>query len=227
MNCKQYKEKLTDTLAAGETTLPAELSAHQQACADCRAFYESQAGLFRSMDAGLRAVANQPVHPSFLPSVRAHLDQQASSLRPWFPGWGLVAVAATAIFAVTAGLLWHRPVVPPGLPEDAPVISQAMGNPILAVQPPPSLPAASRDRTHRRVKPVASPAKVSEAELEIIVLPEEREAFARFVAKLPEQKEVALALTRPAPVNEDAPVEIALLDLGSVEVKPLESEARQ
>jgi hypothetical protein len=51
---------------------------------------------------------------------------------------------------------------------------------------------------------------------------EERQAFARFVAELPDEREVALALTRPASALEDVPVEIALLQIESLELKPLE-----
>lgn len=227
MNCTQYKDNLLDALAADETILPTDLLAHQQSCADCRAFHESQANLFRSMEAGLFAVANQPVPPSFLAGVRVRLGEQPAPHRSWFAGWHLAAVAATTVAALLVVLLWHRPVARPGISLNRQVASQTVDN-----QLPPALAASnsaaiSASPVHRGMNPVLSPAVVSEAEPEVLVLPEEREAFARFVARLPKEKNVALALAHPAPERVDAPVEIALLDLGNIEVKPLESESRE
>jgi len=82
--------------------------------------------------------------------------------------------------------------------------------------------AASHTRTKKSAtSAVLSPAP-AEPVPEVIVLAEERQAFAKLVAELPKEKEVALALTRPAPAVPDVPVEIALLMIGIVEVKPLE-----
>jgi hypothetical protein len=62
--------------------------------------------------------------------------------------------------------------------------------------------------------------------LEVIVLAEEREAFAKFVAAIPSNENVAVALSRPAPSVPGAPVEIALLQVSSMKVDPLEGTPR-
>jgi hypothetical protein len=58
---------------------------------------------------------------------------------------------------------------------------------------------------------------------EVMVLAEERAAFVRFVTDLPEEREIAVAFTRPATEAKDEPVEIALLRIDDLEVTPLES----
>ena len=62
---------------------------------------------------------------------------------------------------------------------------------------------------------------------EVIVLAEEREAFGRFVAKVPENPQKAVALTHAAAVQQDLPVEIALLQIERLKVDLLEPAAEE
>jgi hypothetical protein len=57
---------------------------------------------------------------------------------------------------------------------------------------------------------------------EVIVLPEEQAAFAKFVRQLPERQEVILAVAHAAPANDDLPAEIASLEIEGLEMKPLD-----
>ncbi len=84
------------------------------------------------------------------------------------------------------------------------------------------LPKKVSPRTSERHVATVSPPT---PEPEVIVLAEEREAFAEFVAEVPQEPSVALALTRPSPESADEPLEIALLRIDGLEVKPLESFA--
>jgi hypothetical protein len=82
------------------------------------------------------------------------------------------------------------------------------------------------------VLPVSIPkrhasASVPTSEPEVIVLAEEREAFAKFVAEVPEQPQVVVGLTHPAPDTLDAPIEIALLHIDRLEVNLLNPVASQ
>jgi hypothetical protein len=61
----------------------------------------------------------------------------------------------------------------------------------------------------------------------VMVLAEERTAFVRFVTDLPEERDVAVAYTRPATEAKDEVVDIALLQIDELDVKPLESSDRQ
>jgi hypothetical protein len=76
---------------------------------------------------------------------------------------------------------------------------------------------------HKQMKP-SSPARAAiYATSEVIVLAEEREAFLRFAAEVPQERDVALALTRPSRTPPGLPVEIALLRIDEMVVKPLQS----
>jgi hypothetical protein len=54
---------------------------------------------------------------------------------------------------------------------------------------------------------------------QVLVLREEQEAYAHFVTELSKDRDYAIALTSAASESGDAPVEIALLTIKSVEVK--------
>ena len=227
MNCKQCQEKILEALASDAALLPSEVSAHRETCPVCREFYETEASLFHAMDSGLQAIVNEKVPLSLIPDLRAELHQQPIASRAWNPSWSFALVAALAVLAMGAGFFRHGPQIRPNPSEIGPVASRGVGNSMPAVYPPPKLATGGPHRSNNRASSAATLPAPAEPPPEVIVLAEERAAFAKFVAKLPEEKEVALALTQPAPAAPDAPVEIALLEIGSVEVKPLEATARE
>jgi hypothetical protein len=63
---------------------------------------------------------------------------------------------------------------------------------------------------------------VTSSQLEVLVPPDEREAFARFVAVLGERREVALALATPAPQRKDEPASREPLQIKELEIKTLQ-----
>ena len=71
-------------------------------------------------------------------------------------------------------------------------------------------------------KTIAPSPELPDQRVEVIVLADQREAFARFVAELPKEKEATAGLTRPASEPEGVPVEIALLQIHELKVEPLE-----
>jgi hypothetical protein len=228
MNCKQYQEKILESLASGAGLFPGEVTAHRQACPVCRGFHEQQASVFRSIDAGLRAMANQEVPPSLVPGLRARLDQEHPPRRAWIPGWSFaVTVVAVGVLAVGIAYVRRPPESRPNSSGSGPMVSRGAGNPAPVVQPPSKTVGGLPSRTHKGVSSSAPLPSRSEAAPEVIVLAEERQAFVKFVAELPEERDVALALTRPAPPEADVPVEIALLQIESLEVKPLEETPRE
>lgn len=226
MNCQQFQKRMLESLAAGEARLGHEVAAHQQWCPICRAYYEMQSRLFRSMGAGLEAVANEQIPPSLIPAVRVRLQEQPLLGHAWLPSWSFVpvaAVAAVAMLAVGISYVRHRPES-----QSSPsVTSGSVANPERPAPPSEkSVNARARQKRNLASSTTLSPT-ASEAAPEVIVLAEERQAFARFVAELPRERDVALALTRPAPVVQDDPVEIALMQIDSLDVKPLESTTRE
>lgn len=227
MNCKQCQERMLEALVAGDVQVARELVAHQELCATCRQYYEVQSRLFRSMDAGLRAMAKEKVPPSLIPAVRSRLEQQPVPGRAWLPSWSFALVASVALLVMGIRYVRHRSESQPGFSEGASVTSPSAMNAETPALPSQKVATAA---PHRQRKPASSanlPPTDSEAAPEVIVLAEERQAFVRFVAELPEQRDVALALTRPASVVQDDPVEIALMQIDSLEVKPMESTARE
>lgn len=223
MNCKQCQQYMTESLAAAEQNLAPEVAVHQRSCAVCGEFYLAQQTLFRLTDAGLRSLANQPVPPSLLPGVRARLDEQPLPHLAWVARWGLAVPAVLAILILSASHILHQRAIRPTVAANVPTASRNTDNPEPALEP------AQRPAT---VFPLPKPKRVrrtpsSTAAWEVIVLPEERLAFARFVAEIPKERNVALALTRPAPAAAEYSTEIALLKIDNLVVKPLEPTAEE
>lgn len=226
MNCKACQENMLDAVAAGTTTLSDELSAHQQSCPACWEYYELQVGLVRSIDSGLQAMVNQEMPASLLAVARNRLTQQPITQPSWNYLETFTVLAAVTILAISIGYI-RRPNVYPNSAESASLNSGDKADRALARQPPPISLVDSKPRTSKRAgflacKPVSSEATAGGSD-QVIVLVEERRAFAKFVADLPREPKIAQALTRPAPVALDAPVDIALLRIEDMELKSLES----
>ncbi len=227
MNCEQCQTRIVESLAAGVAQVSREVFDHQQTCPVCRDFHEAQASLFRSMDASLHGMVNQAMPPSLLPGVRARLSQEQVAGRGSITHWSFALVAAAVLLAVAVGYVRHRSENHPNFTDSGKVASGSVGNsgPTEQTLQKPMITLPSRAR--RRAISAASPPTTSEPTREVIVLAEERQAFARFVAELPKERQVALALTQPAPAPQDVPVETALLQIESLELRPLEGTPRE
>ncbi len=225
MNCQNAREQITDTLAGGSAELTGELTAHVETCAGCGAFYVQQAELFRAVDSGVSAMANEPVPASLLPRVRARMEERIPR-RSWVSS-ALTAAAALAVVVLVA--IFH-PLVekkPKGMPVSAiPALSK--DNPEVHQHTGIVTAVAALPRGPKVIHAEASRGTCAEgiaAVPEVIVLRQEREAFARFLAELPKEKEIAEALTQAAPQKDEQPVETALLQIGELEVRPLDPAA--
>jgi hypothetical protein len=219
MPCQHYKDALIEA-AASSAEPQGELRAHFDACLDCRAAFEQEQSLFSSIDAGLRVTANAEMPPSLLPRVRARLDEAATPERRWLQP--LTFATASVAFAL-AIFLFARPhhSRPDSQVKQTPQIEASVtddrhpdsgpGTQIVS-----SNANSSQARVHSTfLRPVAS------SQPEVLVPPDEREAFARFVAVLGERREVAIALVTPAPQAKDRPASVELLQINELEIKPL------
>jgi len=63
---------------------------------------------------------------------------------------------------------------------------------------------------------------VASSQPEVLVPPDEREAFARFVVILQERREVAVSLMTPATPTKDESASLEPLQINGLEIKPLE-----
>lgn len=106
MPCETYREALTDAAAVGSApVLTDELRAHFDACSACRAFLAEERQLFASIDSSLRVAANAELPASFLPRVRAGLNEPQARQRAWF---SLGAALASAVLLMMMVLFVRR-----------------------------------------------------------------------------------------------------------------------
>jgi hypothetical protein len=222
MPCKHFKEALIEAAASGAEPR-VDLRSHLAECADCRAAFEQERTLFASIDASLHITANAEVPTSLLPSVRVRLDVEATPQRRWNQ---LLVFAAASVALAFAIFLFARPhhsgpdnqaKRTPQIPvSEAPTTNGHGQNPVAGTQIVSSNANHARPRGHSTLLgPVAS------SQPEVLVPADEREAFARFIARLRERGEVAVALVAPATPTKDDSANLERLQIDRLEVKPL------
>jgi hypothetical protein len=220
MNCRNAQEKIIDLMASRESGLREELDQHVRGCARCRAFLASQASLSTAVDSHLRLIANEPVPSSLLSGVRARLEQEAAPGQ-WILGWRFAAVAAAVVLVAAAGIRTRRPDIPGRAPQATAQVAPGSPNMNRALTLSPQIQQPASQNS-----PVAAVRKAGvlahSSAPEVLVLPEEQQAFRRFVRDISKDRDTAKALVAAVPDSADAPVDIALLTIESVEVKPLE-----
>jgi hypothetical protein len=223
MNCKQCQQKILESLAAGQDVLAFDAARHQESCEVCREFRRTEQTLFTAIDVSLRSLANQPVPPSLLPSVRTLMDKTPAPNRTHFNSWAVAAVTAAALLTVNFGYRMRHPANSLRSTVSTSVASRNVDIPQKAPhpdqQPQESLIPAPKIGHSAPANSTATP--------EVIVLAEEREAFAKFVSAVPEEPNIAQALACPTPAASGDAVEIALLQIDELEVKPLEGTATE
>jgi hypothetical protein len=222
MSCEGYRDRLIDGLASGESSLDGDVTGHLRACAECKRFYEAQVHLFGAIDSGVQTMVNEAVPVSLLPRVRRLVAEAGVPRQAWGFAWGFAAVGIAAMVVIGVGLLRRNPENAGGVTARVPAFTQGVRE-AARVAPVQSQVTAAAPKFHTiKVKNVIVP-NDGEARPEVLVLVEERAAFVRFVTDLPKERDVAVALTRPATDRNDEAVEIALLQIDELDVKPLES----
>jgi hypothetical protein len=228
MKCDRVRENLVNSLAAGQSVPFGELALHVRSCAGCRSFYEAESNLLRSIDSSLQSMVNQDIPASLLPGFRTRLSQQPALRRAWVPAWGIASAALAVATVAVLTFTLSRPRQPleshPSFPLNSSAATTQTSNPAPALPPGRKFEAVPSVSAHRRIESSNPVPDGVPASSEVIVLAEERRAFAKFVARIPQDRAVALALTRPAPTLPEVPIEIALLRIEQMELKPLELE---
>ena len=223
MPCEHYQDALIEA-AASSSAPQGELRAHVAACAACRAAFAQEQSLFSSMDEGLRAVANAEVPASLLPRVRARLADEAAPRRMWAQSLIFGAASVALAFAIFLVVRPHH-ARPDNQAKQIPQIPVSE-TPATNVRGQNSGPATqivssnvNNPKTPGRstlLRPVAS------SQPEVLVPPDEREAFFSFVFAVQQHGDVAAALLAPSPKKEDVLVTVEPLQIADLEVKPLE-----
>jgi len=217
MNCKQCQKEILESLAADAAVLAPAVQDHRSTCTVCGEFYKAQGDLFRSIGDGLKSLANEPVPPSLFPRVRTRIDEQTVGRRLWTPAWGLAATITVVLLLFGVSRKFHPAVNHPNIPGNSPAVSQNVVNPAPVLAP---VQQPAKDSPNHRALQISSLSH-SAAAPEVIVLAVEREAFARFVAEVPENREAALALIQTVPVAASDLHDIALLRIEELDLKPL------
>jgi len=224
MPCENYREALIEA-AAGDSAPSLELRSHLDACTSCRAAFTEELQLFAGIDTGVRATANAEVPHSFLPHVRAGLEIVSASQRRWTPF--LIFAAASAAIVLTVFFATR--------PRHA--INDTQARQILS-EPPNEKPETSAQGEASKTLAImaanglhhtlqrrnsASPSFAPSTQLQVLVPPEEREAFARFISLQQRRTEVVIAVVAPAPDDKDMLLSVKPLEIAELEVTPLES----
>jgi len=204
----------------------AALRAHFESCASCRTAFAEEQALFISIDAGLHATANAEVPASLLPRVRAALDEVEAPRLHWMSP--LIFASASVAFAFLIFLIArpHRS-VSDDLAKQTPPISMPLKPPTGSHGeiPPSGSQIASTSAKHLRAPRKSTLGHSSgSSKPEVLVPPDEREAFARFVAALNERNDFAAAIVAEAPEKKDALVVVDPLQISDIELKPLGSQ---
>jgi len=227
MNCQGAREQTVDTLATGRVEMTREVAGHIQSCAECRTFYAQQAELFRAMDSGLSAMANEPMPASLLPRVRARMAE-THTVSPSFY-WLLPAAAVLVIACLIAFPIMRRSSRSRGVQVAViPERSKNGGEPRrpLAEQPEKStIPPATREQSPRHsARPPAAQRRAQTAELAVLVSSEESEGLLQLAAAVPRSPQWAQAMVHPAapPASQTAPIEP--VEIATLEINPLSQE---
>ena len=224
MPCENYGEALTEA-AAADAAPSRELRSHLEACASCRAAFTEEQQLFAAIDTGLRACANTDVPPTFLPRVRASLENASASRSRLGPFLIFAAASAAIVLTVFIATRERREItdtqakqifsVPPRENPEMSARSEESGTPAIAASPHSYRAAPRKNSTPAR--------SASSTQFEVLVPPEEREAFARFISLQHERSEVVVAVVAPAPDDKDRLLSVKPLEIAELEVKRLEA----
>ena len=229
MPCEHYKDALIE-VAASCSAPHGDLRAHLRECPSCQSAFLEERSLFAAIDSGIHTSANAEVPASLLPRVRVALNEAA---RPGLRWVRSVVFASASVALASVIFLVVRP--RHAAPDDIAWLSPGTGasRPVSAVSANPE--KSSRESTQvTAVRAGHSHTAQNSTQLhsaassrpEVLVPPDEREAFARLVAVLNEHSDIALGLLakvrqKDVPVTGDPPkipdIEIKSLDGTEVE----------
>jgi hypothetical protein len=216
MPCEHYKDALIEA-AASAGALSAAPQSHVQSCSACRQVLMEERALFAALESGVREVANAQLPSAFFTHVRARLAEAPAHNYGWVLAWGVGFTVAASLLMIGVGLSLG------GHKENAHVVS--VDSPALSVKqekraiPPVPTPVLRPPPSDRKRFTKSSTGHVQRADPEVLVPPDEREAFARFVADLNADRSVAVALVSPLaerPDQHDGSFEIPRLEIAEL-----------
>jgi hypothetical protein len=234
MLCEKYQDALID-LVANDAEPTGDVRAHLDACVSCRSYREREQVLFGAIDSGVRAAANVVLPTSLQRRFEAHIAQEAAAKRAASPRWWMCAAAvAAAVIVLTLPILRPRNARERAAPFDAPQLAakQSVTGETLGAVPLDTARVNSRNPRQLSKRPVSKrlARRGENAAPEVLVPPEEKEAFERFLSDLNGKQDLAAALVKPMVERHERPdalietseIETVALSVPPLIVRPLE-----
>jgi hypothetical protein len=221
MPCEKYQDALIDLAASGAEPVGVVRS-HLGGCAPCRTYLKEQQTLLAIVDSGVRQTVNAPVPASLLQRFGARLAQQTAprqsqSARGMYAGAALGAAAMLVLFLLPNLRLRN--------PKGKSLVT-------VEISPQHAIEAQKANATplEAATKPVQEPGKRSRTaapnpEPEILVPPDERIAFERFLSDLNGREDLAAAIVKP--IHAQPEQRVISLDTPDVETAALAVEPIQ
>jgi hypothetical protein len=194
MPCEKYQDALID-LAAGGSEVISAVREHLNVCASCRSYLEQEQVLFASVDSGVRQAINAPLPASLLQRLHARVAQQAPAKRIASTGWMYATAAAVVLIVLMLPVLRPRnaKVRMPSLDHQPRSASSTTNVEKSQADP---LNAARVQRSPLQANKRAVP-RTAGLNSEVLVPPDEREAFEGFLSDLNGRQDLAAALVKP------------------------------
>ncbi|HXW90069.1 MAG TPA: hypothetical protein VEK33_05945 [Terriglobales bacterium] len=193
MTCDKYENALL-LAAASNAELDAKLARHLECCSTCRMTLRSERELFSRVDRTLRARVNEVPRPGFLAQLRRQFSNELTARAGSDRVWQMAGVAsALLLIAMFYPLVNARQSSVQGnlqtptikVPQGADKTQSARASEDFGVP----------SRRHFKPRAVHSAAL---QEPEVLVPPDERKAFAQFVACVARGDAIARAAVTPA-----------------------------
>jgi hypothetical protein len=224
MPCEKYEDALIDLAAKGAEPT-GDVLAHLDSCVACGSYMEQEVSLFTAISSGVQAAANAAVPASLLQRFEARIAQEAEAKHITYVNWNYALVAA-AVLIVLALPIWRSRNAKDRIAS--PAIQQESTN---AKQLAPGETAKRvglegvhmSQQSHRHLSKGPAGAVVN-AEPEVVVPPDERQAFERFLSDLNGRQVLATALVKPLvgrPEQREAPIETPDIETAALTVEPL------
>lgn len=190
MNCERYKNALLDAAARSEKP-DAKLARHLERCTRCRATLQAERELFSRIDITLRSQVNESPQAGFLAKVRVQLSRETSADAGSNPMWSVTGAAlAVVLIAMIYPLVNARqPRIQGNLQAPSMGASQSAGLRQSARAAIAESDVGSRQHFSRH----SESKNAIQQEPEVLVPPDEQQAFAQFVARVAGRDAIAEA----------------------------------
>jgi hypothetical protein len=235
MTCNHYKRALLELAAACVEPSP-ELHAHLQACSSCRSAFENERSLFASIDSCVRSSAKAEIPSSFIPTVRAQLQREspaAQGARITNPLFWLPAIAAAAIilfiFASQDRRVKSQPTAEQFATEriESPVATATTAaSPSQATIAPITAGLGKRFASKAIIRPDKNPVRASSSDPEILVPPDQEILLACYADQFRRHHQSSATLLTEVAPDQTAPLQVPLIQIAELEVKPLADTQR-